>query len=139
LRILKWVGITLGAIVAVLVVAVAALYMVGTLRLNRTYEFQVEALRAPTDAGSIARGKHIVEAIGGCQECHGEGLSGQIIEDDPAFARLVASNLTPGQGGIGGRYTDVDYVRAIRHGVRPNGGRLSLCLPRSSIITATRI
>jgi hypothetical protein len=34
---------------------------------------------------------------------------------------VVASNLTSGKDGIGGRYTDVDFVRAIRHGVGDDG------------------
>ena len=34
---------------------------------------------------------------------------------------VYAANLTAGQGGIGGEYTDADFVRAIRHGVDPDG------------------
>jgi mono/diheme cytochrome c family protein len=34
---------------------------------------------------------------------------------------IYAANLTKGQGGIGQKYTDADYVRAIRHGVNPSG------------------
>ena len=29
--------------------------------------------------------------------------------------------MTRGKGGIAGRFTDQDWVRAIRHGVRPEG------------------
>lgn len=39
------------------------------------------------------------------------------MSDDPIFGTLAASNLTAGRGGIGATYTDIDYVRAIRHGV----------------------
>ena len=48
------------------------------------------------------------------------------MEDDPVFGRLVASNLTAGKGGVGGSYSDTDFVRAIRHGVRPDGTPLVL-------------
>ena len=51
---------------------------------------------------------------------------GEVLEDDPVFGKLVPSNLTAGKGGIGGTYTDIDYVRAIRHGVRPSGKALVL-------------
>ena len=37
------------------------------------------------------------------------------------LAILSASNLTKGQGGVGASYTDADFVRALRHGVRPDG------------------
>ena len=75
----------------------------------------------PTDAASIERGRHLVRTYSLCQECHGDKLEGEVMEDDPVFGRVVASNLTSGKGGIGGRYTDVDFVRAIRHGVGDDG------------------
>jgi hypothetical protein len=34
---------------------------------------------------------------------------------------IPATNLTSGEGGVGKSYTDIDWVRAIRHGVKPNG------------------
>lgn len=48
-------------------------------------------------------------------------MEGNIYLDDPAVGQVVASNLTSGRGGVGGRYTDRDWVRAIRHGIRPDG------------------
>ena len=82
----------------------------------------------PTDAASIARGKHAVEAVWLCQECHAQNLGGPDVEDckvrscrgfedDPLFGKLMPRNLTSGRGGIGGIFTDQDYVRAIRHGI----------------------
>jgi len=44
-----------------------------------------------------------------------------MMADDPVFARLWATNLTRGKGGVGASYTDADYARAIRYGVRSNG------------------
>lgn len=123
MRILKWVGLGLGGVLALIAVAVLVLSLLGAMRFNQTYEFQVESIRAPTDSGSIARGRHIVEAIGACQDCHGENLAGQVLGDD-AFLRFAPSNLTSGQGGIGGTFTDADYVRAIRHGVGRDGKAL---------------
>lgn len=34
------------------------------------------------------------------------------------FARLASANLTRGKGGIGQTFSDSDYVRSIRYGVR---------------------
>ncbi len=42
---------------------------------------------------------------------------------------LVASNLTAGKGGIGGSYSDADFVRAIRHGLGPDGKPLLVMPP----------
>src|SRR5688572_28401439 len=50
-----------------------------------------------------------------------DNLAGKMMADDPVFARLWATNLTRGKGGVGASYTDADYARAIRYGVRSNG------------------
>ena len=75
-RILKWAGIALGGLLVVIVVAVVAVYFIAGARINKTYDIQVEAITVPTDAESIARGKHVVQSFGLCQECHGDMLEG---------------------------------------------------------------
>ena len=121
-RVLKWVGIVVGGLVGLLVVLIVVLVVLGTtLRLNKTYDIQVDAIPIPTDAESVARGRHIVESYGLCVECHGDDLGGDILEEDPVFGKLAPSNLTSGLGGKGGEYTDIDFVRAIRHGIGTDG------------------
>ncbi|HXE76988.1 MAG TPA: cytochrome c [Rhodanobacter sp.] len=75
----------------------------------------------PADAAAVARGKHIVETRG-CTDCHGQDLGGATFIDDPLFARFSGTNLTA--GGPGGQLTDADRLRAIRHGVAPDGRSL---------------
>ena len=123
-RVLKWVGIVIGALIALIVVAAVVLWFVAGAKINRTHDIQVNPVEVPTDAASIAHGEHIVKSFGLCIECHGDNLQGDVMEDDPVFGRLVAKNLTSGKGGIGGSRSDVDFVRAIRHGVAPDGKSL---------------
>ena len=123
-KILKWVGIVLGGLVAVIVVLVVGLVLVGGSRVNRTYEVEAATIVVPSDESFIERGKHLVESIGLCQECHGENLGGDLLEDDPLFGRFAPPNLTTGAGGVGGTLTDEDFVRAIRHGVDREGKSL---------------
>lgn len=125
-RYLKWAGISIGSLLGLMIVVVLALMLVGSSSFYRTYEIQVNPVNVPTDTANIERGKHFVEAIGLCQECHGNDLAGEIFIDDPVFAKIVASNLTSGTGGIGRSYSDVDYVRAIRHGVGKDGKGLPI-------------
>ena len=47
-------------------------------------------------------------------------MEGNVYLDDPAIGKVIASNLTSGKGGVGSEYEDEDWVRAIRHGVRPD-------------------
>lgn len=125
-KILKWIGIVLAGLFALLLLAAVVLYILGSNRLNKNYDIQVETITIPTDEAAIAQGQHLSEAVSLCQACHGDNLEGAVIDDDPTIAIITASNLTSGQGGVGAAYTDADWVRAIRHGVNPEGRGLIL-------------
>jgi mono/diheme cytochrome c family protein len=64
----------------------------------------------------------------GCEACHGENLEGLVYLDNPAIGQVITPNLTKGQGGIGGERSDLDLIRAIRHGLDP-GGKPLLFMP----------
>jgi len=112
-----------GGLVTLLALTVGGVYGVSQSHLNRTYDVRTPALVLPTDAETIDHGRHTA-VIRGCVDCHGDDLGGKVFLEDPAFGRLIASNLTAGRGGIGERYTVEDYDRAIRHGVGPDGKAL---------------
>ena len=119
-RWLRWTGRLLAGLLLLIVVAVAAVYVVSSLAIRKTYRFPDSAVRAATDSASLAWGRHLIEAVTKCQECHDGDLGGKMMIDDPAFARLATANLTGGRGGIA-EYTDADLERAIRHGVGRDG------------------
>ena len=119
-RWLRWTGRLLAGLLLLVVLAVTVVYVVTSLAIRRTYNFPESTVRAATDSASLAWGRHLVEAIGKCQECHDGDLGGKVMVDEPAFGRLAPSNLTRGRGGIDG-YTDADFERAIRHGVGRDG------------------
>lgn len=121
LRVLGWIVAGLGALV---VVAVAAVVIVYNSRANKAYAVPEAAVVIPTDAEAVARGEHLVKAVGGCVGCHGEDLAGGPVIDDPALGTIYSRNLTSGQGGVGAELSDADFVRAIRHGVKPDGKSL---------------
>jgi mono/diheme cytochrome c family protein len=116
--------IVIGLVIVVVIVA-AFVAIASSVQLNKTIDVPESelALTIPTDADSIARGRHFVTAINGCIDCHGANLSGSIFLDVPPF-RVVAPNLTRGQGGIAASFTDEDFVLAIRHGLDPEHHRL---------------
>ena len=63
--------------------------------------------------------------MGGCTGCHGPTLSGGHIPGTPPSWK-PASNLTP--RGIGS-WTEADFTRALREGVRPNGTPIDTLMP----------
>ena len=58
---LKWVGIVVAGLVALLVVAILVLILLGSRRISKDYDIQVASVPIPTDAVSIERGRHYVE------------------------------------------------------------------------------
>jgi cytochrome c553 len=120
-NILKWTGIVLGGLVVLSALAIGAMYPSGMKKFARSYpNIQVENVPIPTDSEAVTRGKH-VSIIWTCTKCHGENLGGMLLANDPFLGTLPASNLTSGKGGVANSYTDADWVRAIRHGVKRDG------------------
>jgi mono/diheme cytochrome c family protein len=126
-KFLKWTAIVLGGLFVLSAFAGLVLYPMGMKKLSQTYpNITVETVNIPTAAEAVARGKHIA-TIWRCTGCHGENLSGTRITNDPLsglvplLGTISAPNLTSGKGGIATSYTDIDWVRAIRHGVMPEG------------------
>jgi mono/diheme cytochrome c family protein len=119
-KVFKWIGIVLGSLVGLILVAALTLYLMGNGRFNKTYDFPATNLEIPTDAESLAYGKYRVETM--CAGCHGADLSGieNWFEGGP-LGTVDSANLTSGEGGIGGNYSAEDFVRAVRHGIDQDG------------------
>jgi cytochrome c553 len=122
-RLLKGCGLLLGGFVGLIVLLLVASQLAAEARLRQTYDVEAATIVIPTDAASIERGRQLVTA-GRCRDCHGQSLAGKVSLDEPGIGRIYASNLTSGQGGVGQTYSDADWVRAIRHGVAPDGRSL---------------
>lgn len=56
-----------------------------------------------------------------CSECHGKDGGGHVMVDDPKAGLLIrAPNITRG-GETASSYSDNDWLRLLRHGVKPSG------------------
>ncbi len=120
-KLIKWTLITLGGLTALLVLTGMALSPAGKKIMTRSYpDIQAEMVAIPTSPDAIERGRHIA-IVWTCTKCHGDNLGGKILSGDPMIGTIPASNLTSGRGGIAGYYTDADWIRAIRYGVKPDG------------------
>lgn len=117
---LKWTAIVLVVFACLIFTATIILYGWSSHRLGTIYDIAPATVLVNFDEPTIDRGRHILN-IRGCRDCHGEDLGGAVFIDEPVLGRLVGTNLTPGAGGVGQAYDDADWVRAIRHGVGPDG------------------
>ncbi|HXE84224.1 MAG TPA: cytochrome c [Gemmatimonadales bacterium] len=125
-KILKWTGITIVALVAIVVATVAA-------RWDRTFDVPTPELKASSDPAVIARGRYLAYGPAHCSDCHAglesravlaQGgtppLSGGMVFDIPPGVIRVP-NITPDSATGIGTLTDGQIARMIRYGVRHDG------------------
>ena len=120
-RSVKYLILLTVGLVALLALGVFLVNRAVEQRLARTYNIAIEAIEIPSDAAAVGRGQHLVGTIFFCQECHGEDLAGKPHFSDPLSGTVSAKNLTVGVGGVGSTFSDVDWLRAVRHGVDRDG------------------
>lgn len=119
----RWMLRGLIALVLILVLLaglVGAGLQLGHDRAQRRIDVKVQPVTVPTDAASIERGRYLF-ASRGCAECHGADGAGRVFAEQGDSLRLASPNLTRGPGGVTAGYGNVDWVRTIRHGVKPDG------------------
>lgn len=119
------IGIGVGALVGLLLAALGGVWAYGGRLDSRKVVVPATAKawvpQAPASPELVARGEHLVKAVGKCVDCHGDDLSGRKFIDDPGLGVIPASNLTRGKGGRLDRYDDVALERLLRHGVKSDG------------------
>ena len=98
--------------------------------------FAAAPLGAPAADGDAQRGQYLAQA-GGCVGCHTEEkkdavpfAGGRALKTP--FGTFYGPNITPDpQAGIG-KWTQADFVRAMRHGERPDGANYFPAFPYPS-------
>jgi mono/diheme cytochrome c family protein len=118
----KWVrrgAVTLTAMVAVASAAFVTLAELGERKLQRRVDVAVAPLAVTGDAASVERGRYLF-ASRGCGDCHGAAGQGSVVVDDGGmFVRSPDISASP--QAVVAHYREVDWVRTIRHGVKPDG------------------
>jgi len=127
-------------IAAVVVAGIALALAAGAYVVLRSrYEGQLRIAARPgitlsRGGASLARGAYLFGGAARCASCHGADAGGAYVLHDALLGILWGPNLTRGNAStpddpsVGQRYSDADFERAIRRGVRPNGQRL-LAMP----------
>jgi len=118
----RWLRIGAWSALGVLLVAGAAFAIVvqlGERKQHRHVELAIVPVPYASDAAAVERGRYLYRSRG-CAVCHGAQGAGDDVVNDPGGMLLHAPNITPGAATVA-RYTEVDWVRTIRHGVKPSG------------------
>jgi len=127
LNILKWTGI-------VVVILIAVIFIFVQLTWDKKIDAPYPDIKASTDSAVIARGKYLAEGPAHCMGCHvpldklkevysGKQfpLSGGWEESVPGFGTFRAPNLTPDKETGIGNLTDAELARSVRYMVRSDG------------------
>jgi mono/diheme cytochrome c family protein len=118
----KWIKRSLIGVIGIGILGASGLGLgayLGDRKAARHVEVAVAPVVVPGDAGSIERGRYLF-ASRGCADCHGANGAGKAFLDDGGmFAK--APNISTGPGNVVASYRPEDWVRTIRHGVKPTG------------------
>jgi mono/diheme cytochrome c family protein len=115
-RVWRWIGIVLGSLLGLVVVAYGVVYVASERILQRKHDLPGVTIAVPTDPASIAEGRRQA-TIRNCFGCHGKDVGGGVMFDEPIIARIVAPDLTASVR----RYSDAQLAVIIRNGLRPDG------------------
>ncbi|MEO7392405.1 MAG: c-type cytochrome [Ramlibacter sp.] len=114
---IKWTLVAAGAVVVLLAAVIALGLQMGERKKARKVDVVVKAVPYTSEAQALARGKYLFESRG-CLECHGANGAGRDFVNTPDV-QLRGANIT--SAGATASYLPEDWVRTIRHGVKPNG------------------
>ncbi|CAM5795966.1 c-type cytochrome [Rhizobacter fulvus] len=126
----KWLkrgGIALLGLVATAAAALVVGAQLGERKMQRRVEVRLDAVPYRSDAATIERGKYLYVSRN-CAECHGADGAGKDVVNDGKGLLVHAPNITPAPGAAVAAYTALDWVRTIRHGVKPDG-RPAIVMP----------
>ncbi|KAF1049385.1 cytochrome c [Xylophilus sp.] len=91
------------------------------------------------DRGTLDRGRYLAVAAD-CAACHtaprGKPFAGGYGIESP-LGTIFATNITPSKTAGIGNYTEPQFARALREGVRADGGRLYPAMPYTSYARMT--
>ncbi len=114
-RAARLLGIALAGIATVILVAAGVIYFRSERLLSERYQSKAERLVRPTAAAIADAPRHA--RLLGCLSCHGEGLRGNDVFDDPWIGEANAPNLPR----LLKQRTDQQVAAAIRQGIAPYG------------------
>jgi mono/diheme cytochrome c family protein len=115
---LKWTLYGLIGVVAAVGIAAVTLGQIAERKRMRVVKVDVQAVALPADAAALANGKYLFESRG-CSECHAGDGKGKVVIDAPNGLYVRSPNIS--QAGGVAKYSVEDWVRVIRHGVKPDG------------------
>ncbi|HEU4778037.1 MAG TPA: c-type cytochrome [Telluria sp.] len=103
-------------------VALAAIWIakhMGERKMRRVIAITPAPLHTTPAGVTLQQGRYLFSTRG-CADCHGANGSGREVIRSAGM--LIASpNISRGANSATARYQDIDWIRTLRHGVKPDG------------------
>ncbi|HEX8064021.1 MAG TPA: c-type cytochrome [Allosphingosinicella sp.] len=115
---LRWAGIGLAGLIALLILAAIVIFAWSEIILRRDYPASAETL--PAVSAAEQAGAPRLARVLGCLSCHGEGLKGKLMFEAPGVAKVFAPNLTE----VAAKASDQQLAAGIRQGIGHDGRAL---------------
>jgi mono/diheme cytochrome c family protein len=118
----KWMKRTCVALAALAALGVATVVVgkqLGERKLRRVVKVSVAPLNTHVNGGYLEQGRYLF-ATRGCADCHGASGAGREVIRSGAML-IVSPNISAGENSATKNYSGEDWVRTLRHGVKPDG------------------
>jgi len=119
-KILRWLGWAIGIALLLALLFAAWVWFASWRVLGATHEARPERLPAVSAAQLTEGGRQA--RILGCYSCHGEGLRGRLMFEEPNVVRVWVPNLVE----LAARTSDQQLAQGIRQGIGHDGRALFL-------------
>ncbi len=130
---------------------VKALYKLGAIN---PLPYDGKPIVAPDASDQLAYGRYLATAVYQCHDCHSASFEtndpfnpekspgffgGGNPCEDPDFNIVPSRNITPhAEHGIG-NWTEEDFFKAVKAGIRPDGSALSIAMPRFALLDSAEV
>lgn len=128
-----------------------ALYKFGAIS---PLPYDGKPIEAPAPSDELAYGRYLATAVYQCYDCHSGSFEtnnpfepesspryfgGGNLCEDPDFNVVPSPNITPHpELGIG-QWSEADFYKAIKGGIRPDGTALSVAMPRFALLDSVEV
>jgi mono/diheme cytochrome c family protein len=116
---MKRTSIALAALAALAVATAVVGKVAGERKLQRVVQVKVAPLAAANGTPWLEQGRYLFSTRG-CADCHGASGAGKEVIRSGAML-VVSPNITAGANSATRGYDLEDWVRTLRHGVKPDG------------------
>jgi mono/diheme cytochrome c family protein len=116
---MKWIAAAIAAVAVLGLGVLAAGTILAERKMARKIAVSVSPVVLRSDAAYLEQGRYLFSSRG-CADCHGaDGAGKEVINGGPML--IISPNITKGSNSATRAYGTTDWLRTLRHGVKPDG------------------